>query len=160
MAARKRTAPADITAREFEAARQVGFLIRKFYQKNQAIWQELCTDEQMTSVQSAALSVLLRDGPSSLTALGRAAAMDPATTRGVVERLRRRGMISLLGDAADRRKVIVRLEAPALAYLTTMAPVMPRIAEATLKPLSPVERVALEYLLLKVTETETETAAR
>jgi hypothetical protein len=32
-----------------------------------------------------------------------------------------------------------------------MAPAMPRIAEATLNPLNPAERVALEYLLLKVT---------
>jgi DNA-binding MarR family transcriptional regulator len=134
-----------------ESARQIGFLIRKFYQKNQAIWQALCVDDQMTSVQSAALSVVQRDGPCSLTALGRAAAMDPATTRGVVERLRVRGMISLLGDATDRRKVIVQLEQPARDYLAAMADAMPRIAEATLKPLNPAECVALEYLLLKVT---------
>jgi len=134
-----------------ESARQIGFLIRKFYQKNQAIWQALCVDDQMTSVQSAALSVVQRDGPCSLTALGRAAAMDPATTRGVVERLRVRGMISLIGDATDKRKVIVQLEQPARDYLAAMATAMPRIAEATLEPLNPAECVALEYLLLKVT---------
>jgi DNA-binding MarR family transcriptional regulator len=137
---------------EAESARQIGFLIRKFYQKNQAIWQQLCVDDQMTSVQSAALSVVYRDGPCSLTDLGRAAAMDPATTRGVVERLRVRGMISLIDDPADRRKVIVQLEPAARDYLAAMAPNMPRIAEATLSPLNPAERLALDFLLRKVTE--------
>ena len=137
-----------------ESARQIGFLIRKFYQKNQAIWQRLCPDEAMTSVQSAALSVLLRDGPCTLTTLGRAAAMDPATTRGVVDRLQRRGMISLIDDKADRRKVIVQLLPAAHAYLDAMAETMPWIAEATLTPLNPAERVALEYLLRKVTDGE------
>jgi DNA-binding MarR family transcriptional regulator len=149
---KQRTAPAQVS--HAESARQIGFLIRKFYQKNQAIWQALCVDDQMTSVQSATLSVVHRDGPCSLTALGRAAAMDPATTRGVVERLRVRGMISLIGDAADRRKVIVQLEQPARDYLAAMASAMPRIAEATLNPLNPAERVALEYLLLKVTASD------
>ena len=39
-------------------------------------------------------------------------------------------------------------------YLESMAEVMPRIAEATLTPLNPAERVALEYLLRKVTDGE------
>ena len=134
-----------------EGARRIGFLTRKFFQKNQAIWQALCPDKAMTSVQSSALSALQRAGPSTLTALGRVAAMDPATTRGVVDRLQRRGMISLVSDPADRRKVIVQLEAPARDYLDQVARVMPRIAEATLTPLNPAERIALEYLLDKLT---------
>jgi MarR family transcriptional regulator, lower aerobic nicotinate degradation pathway regulator len=132
----------------------IGFLIRKFYQKNQALWQAMCPDPQMTPAQSAALSTVRRLGPCSLTELGRAAAMDPATTRGVVERLRQRGMIALLGDPGDKRKVIVRLEPAGSRYLATIAPVMPRITDATVKPLNIAERLALEFLLLKVTETE------
>jgi MarR family transcriptional regulator, lower aerobic nicotinate degradation pathway regulator len=132
----------------------IGFLIRKFYQKNQALWQAMCPDAQMTSVQSAALSSIQRLGPCSLTELGREAAMDPATTRGVVERLRQRGMISLLDDPADKRKVIVRLEPAAQRYLQTIAPVMPRITDGTLRPLNIAERLALGFLLLKVTEAD------
>jgi DNA-binding MarR family transcriptional regulator len=137
-----------------KAAPPIGFLIRKFYQKNQAIWQTLCPDPQMTSVQSATLSALRELGPCSLTDLGRAAATDPATTRGVVERLRQRGMITLLDDPADKRKVIVRLAPPGLRFLATIDPVMPRIADATVAPLNVAERLALEYLLLKVTDAE------
>jgi DNA-binding MarR family transcriptional regulator len=132
----------------------IGFLLRKFYQKNQALWQTMCPDPQMTSVQSAALTTIRRLGPCSLTELGRAAAMDPATTRGVVERLRQRGMIALFDDPADKRKVIVRLEPPGHRFLAIMEPVMPRISDATLAPLNVAERLALEFLLLKVTEAD------
>lgn len=134
-------------------AQQIGFLIRKFYQKNQAIWQAMCPDPQMTSVQSATLTALQRLGPCSLTDLGRAAAMDPATTRGVVERLRQRDMIALFDDPADKRKVIVRIEPPGLNYLAVIEPVTPLIADATVTPLNVAERLALEFLLLKVTDT-------
>lgn len=132
----------------------IGFLIRKFYQKNQAIWHAMCPDPQMTSVQSATLSILQQLGPCSLTELGRAAAMDPATTRGVMERLRQREMITLFDDPSDKRKVMVRLAPPGLRYLAAIEPVMPRIADATVTPLNVAERLALEFLLLKVTDTE------
>ena len=151
VANRKPAKPADPLWEEHENARQIGFLIRKFFQKNQAIWQSLCPDKTMTSVQSAALSALVREGPCTLTTLGRAAAMDPATTRGVVDRLHRRGMIALIDDPADRRKVIVQLLPAAHDYLALVTRVMPGIADATLVPLNPAERIALEYLLRKVT---------
>ncbi len=130
----------------------IGYLIRKVYQKNQAIWQAMCPDPQITSIQTATLTVLDHLGPCSLTELGRAAAMDPATTRGVVERLHQRGMISLMDDSADKRKVIVRLEQPGFRFLAAIAPIMPRITDATLRPLNIAERLALEFLLLKLTE--------
>jgi hypothetical protein len=53
---------------------QIGFLIRKLYQKNQIIWNELCLDEQITSPQASVLFTLSREGPCSLTELGRATA--------------------------------------------------------------------------------------
>ena len=108
----------------------------------------------MTSVQSTTLHALRRSGECSLTELGRAAAMDPATTRGVVERLRQRGMIALLDDPSDRRKVIVRLEPAGKKFLAAIDPVLPRITEATLTPLNVAERLALEFLLRKVTDVE------
>ena len=152
MASKRETESAVTGTGQFDMARHIGFLVRKFYQKNQAIWQELCTDPQMTSVQYAVLESLYRNGPSSLTDIGRAAAMDPATTRGVVERLHARDMVSHETDKIDRRKVIVRLNPPALELLREMTPIMPQIAEATLQPLNPAERLALQFLLHKVTE--------
>jgi len=131
---------------------QIGFLIRKLYQKNQIIWNELCLDDQITSPQAAVLFTLSRQGPCSLTELGRATAMDPATTRGVVDRLNKRQMISLQDDETDRRKVILHLDLAGRHFVEKMRPVIPQIADVTLSPLNVAEQVALHYLLVKLTQ--------
>ncbi len=78
--------------------------------------------------------------------------MDPATTRGVVDRLSKRKMVSLLDDETDRRKVILRLEEAGRQFVERMMPIIPKIAYATLSPLNVAEQVALEYLLVKMTQ--------
>lgn len=133
-----------------DPGQQVGFLLRKSYQRNMAIWQELCPDPQLTSVQGAALIALYKHGPSSLTAIGREAAMDPATTRGVIERLRDRGMVSLGADPNDRRKVIVQLEEAGQKTIEDMLHVFNEISELTMEALNPGERIALIFLLRKL----------
>jgi DNA-binding MarR family transcriptional regulator len=135
-------------------AQQIGFLIRKLYQKNQVIWNELCLDDQITSPQASVLFTLSREGPCSLTELGRATAMDPATTRGVVDRLHKRKMITLQDDETDRRKVILHLDEAGRLFVERMHPVIPSIADATLSPLNVAEQVALHYLLIKLTQHE------
>ena len=109
------TAPNDLCEmparpERFDFSQQVGHLLRKAYQRNTAIFQELCPDPKLTSVQLAALGAIDVHGPSSLRDIGRAAALDPATTRGVIDRLEERGLVVLAPDASDGRKVIVDLE--------------------------------------------------
>jgi DNA-binding MarR family transcriptional regulator len=135
-----------------DLAQNVGFLVRKLYQKNQTIWQATCPDPQLTSVQFAALNTIFRMGPSSLAEIGRAAAMDAATTRGVVDRLRARDLLTLETTSQDRRKVIVKLEPAGEAIVQTMQATVQSIADATLHPLNPAERIALQFLLLKATD--------
>jgi DNA-binding MarR family transcriptional regulator len=145
--------PAMLSA-DLPLSEQIGFLIRKLYQKNQTIWNEQCLDDQITSPQSAVLFTLSRQGPCSLTELGRATAMDPATTRGVVDRLNKRQMISLQDDETDRRKVILHLDHAGRDFVERMRPIIPQIADATLSPLNVAEQIALHYLLLKLTQEE------
>ena len=133
---------------------EIGLLIRKFYQKNQSIWQTHCIDAQITSVQHALMNAVDRLGPSSLTEIGRYAAIDPATTRGVVDRLKARGMIAVTSSREDRRKVIVSLTDEARDYLQNMRAVMPDVAMSTLSPLNSAETIALRFLLDKVTSSE------
>lgn len=140
--------------------RSVGFMLRKCYQRNQAIWQALCIDSQLTSTQSATLGALYDLGACSLTTLGAAAAMDPATTRGVVERLLERALILMSGDASDRRKVIVHLTRKGRKLYEAMIPVIARISEMTMWSLNPGERIALEYLLRKVADAPIEVGMR
>jgi DNA-binding MarR family transcriptional regulator len=134
--------------------RQVGFLLRKAYQRNMAIFQQHTPIPQLTSMQTAALMVLLDNNPCSLTTLGRAAAMDPATTRGVVERMHERDLVSLVSDSKDKRKVMVRLEKKGRQIAQEMVPILVKIADETMKPLNDAERVALTYLLQKIANGE------
>lgn len=130
--------------------KQVGFLLRKASQRNLTIFQKHAPAQGLTSVQAAALIVLLDFSPCSLTTLGRAAAMDPATTRGVAERLSEKGWVSLVSDSRDKRKVMVKLEKKGRQFALALVPVLYTIADETLEPLNEAERVALVYLLSKV----------
>lgn len=76
--------------------------------------------------------------------------MDPATTRGVVARLRERNLVSLVPDKKDKRKVMIRLEGSGKEAVQKMVPILAKIAEETMTSLNETERVALAYLLKKV----------
>lgn len=129
---------------------QVGFLLRKAYQRNMTIFQSLCPDRKLTAMQAAALVSLIDIGPCSLTTLGGQAAMDPATTRGVVDRLLERKLVSISTDSIDRRKVIVKIQPSGLKLIEEMLPIFAQIAENTMAQLNAAERVALVLLLQKV----------
>ena len=77
--------------------------------------------------------------------------MDPATTRGIVGRLKERKLVSLADDPVDRRRMVVDLNDRGRVLLASVIPHAHAITEATLEPLNAVERVALLHLLSKVT---------
>ena len=130
--------------------KQVGFLLRKASQRNLTIFQKHAPLASLTSVQAASLIVLIDHSPCSLTTLGRVAAMDPATTRGVAERLSEKGWVSLVADLKDKRKVMVKLEKKGRQFALDLIPVLHAIADKTLEPLNEAERIALVYLLGKI----------
>jgi MarR family transcriptional regulator, lower aerobic nicotinate degradation pathway regulator len=130
----------------------IGHLLRKAYQNHSAIFQNLCIDPQLTSVQLATLFAVSASGLSSLRDVGRAAALDPATTRGVVDRLKLRGLVVLSPDVNDKRKVLVDLSLAGHRLVKEMIPCSRKIGEKTLEALNPAEQIALTYLLKKITE--------
>ncbi|OPK10208.1 hypothetical protein BZ163_11490 [Pseudomonas sp. VI4.1] len=135
-------------------APRVGTLIRRLHQRNQAVWSTLCIDPKITSVQTATLSILLDEGPISLSEIGVLASMDLATTRGVVDRLKAQNLITLVKDEGDKRKVIAELTAQGKSYVEAMLPVMDIILDKTLEPLNPAERLAFEFILRKILTSE------
>jgi DNA-binding MarR family transcriptional regulator len=145
--------------RTYEREKSVGFLLRRAYQRNMMLFQRLCIDPSLTSVSLAALHVLADNGSSSLSVVGRLAAMDPATTSGVIERLRDRKLVRLCPDPSDRRKTIVNLEPAGRRLVERMIPVLEKVADATMDRLSVAERVALVYLLEKISHTDEEAPA-
>jgi DNA-binding MarR family transcriptional regulator len=136
---------------------QVGHLLRKAYQRHLAIFQENAVDPSLTSVQFVTLCALHDNGPISQGELVRATAVDQATIRGIIDRLKSRSLIEISRDANDGRKVIVSLLPAGEALLEQMYPRARSISEKTVAPLNPAEQVALLYLLRKIADVDVDT---
>lgn len=131
---------------------QVGHLLRKVYQRHLAIFQQNVGDSQLTAVQFITLCAVRDMGPSSLTELVQVTAVDQATIRGIVERLKARDLITVTPDPIDRRKVVVGLTDAGAVLLTETVPQAAKITELTFGTLNPAERIALIFLLNKMLE--------
>jgi DNA-binding MarR family transcriptional regulator len=144
-------------AEKYDITRQVGHLLRKAYQTHVAIFQSLNNVPQVTPTQFAVLCAVNENGPCSLTVIGRHIVMDLATVRGIIERLSDRGLVSFSRDETDRRQVIAKLTPEGQDIIVTMTPAAKAISEATVQRLNPAERVALQYLLTKISSAEVPT---
>lgn len=132
--------------------RQAGHLLRRAHQRHSAIFQENIGDEQLTSLQFAAL-VKLRDlGEVSQNQLGRLTAMDAATMQGVIKRLAARELIDRRPDPDDRRRLILSLSTGGAALIDRLLPNGSRITQKTLDPLSPTEQKTFIQLLTKLAQ--------
>lgn len=128
---------------------QVGHLLRRAHQRASAIFQEIM-DEGLTPQQYAAL-VKVRDfGKVSQNRLGRAVAMDPATSQGVTQRLLAKKLIRREPDPDDKRRALVSLTPEGETLLERLIPRGVRITEETLAPLSPSDRKQFLALLKKI----------
>ena len=131
---------------------QIGHLLRKAYQRHLAIFQRNACDPQLTAVQFVTLCAIRDNGPSSLTELVKATAVDQATIRGIVERLKARDLIEQTSDPHDRRKVINSLTDAGWRVLEDMVPCARTISELTMGSLNPAERLAITFVLRKMIE--------
>ncbi len=134
---------------------QVGYLLRRAYQRHLAIFQTHACDAHLTSVQFSTLCALRDGGAQSQGELVKATGVDQATIRGVIDRLKKRGLVALFKDAQDARKVMTALTDAGAALLEQMIPCASDITELTFGPLNAVERTALLYTLRRMLEDET-----
>ena len=129
---------------------QIGYLLRLANQRHTTIFQEH-TLQNLTPTQFSVMVRLEAEGKSSQNRLGRLAAMDVATIKGVVDRLRERGLAVSEPDPDDRRRSVISLTDEGRALLARMRPVGLAISEQTLAPLNPAERRTLLRLIAKLT---------
>lgn len=125
---------------------QVGYMLRKAYQRNSVIFAELIPGD-LTTTQFAVMYRLREQGPMSQNLLGRSAAMDGATTKGVVDRLVRRKLLQTAPDPDDRRRYIVSLTDEGTALLDGAIEAAKEVTRTTLSPLKPAERRTFLRLL-------------
>ncbi len=131
---------------------QVGYLLRRTYQRHLAIFQAQSVDPQLTSVQFSTLCALRDGGPQSQGELVKVTGVDQATIRGIIDRLKARSLIRLSKDSDDGRKVIVAVTQKGLALLEAMIPRAREITELTFGTLNPGERTALLFTLRRMLE--------
>lgn len=128
---------------------QIGFALRKANQRHLAIFARHIAD--LTPPQFAALARLAEIGEASQNQLGTLVAMDAATIKGVIDRLRARGLVSLKRNEGDRRRLVVSLTADGRAAVEELFPMARRITRETMAPLSASEAETLMRLIGKLT---------
>ena len=106
--------------------------------------------EDLTQTQFAALAKLLEVGACSQNHLGRLIYLDASTIKGVVDRLRLRGMVATCDDPNDRRRRAVTLTDKGRRATEAAIKVAAQITEKTLAPLTAEEQRMIVKLLLKL----------
>ena len=127
---------------------QIGFILRKANQRHVAIFASRIAD--LTPPQFAALSKLSDVGETSQNQLGSLVAMDAATVKGVIDRLKARGLVELTRHDVDKRRLLVSLTEEGRETVERLIPLAQQITAETLGPLSSKEAAALLKLLARI----------
>jgi MarR family transcriptional regulator, lower aerobic nicotinate degradation pathway regulator len=128
---------------------QVGFLMRRANQRHLSLFAQLVP--KLTPTQFAALSKLCEHKHLSQNALGRAIAMDAATIKGVVDRLRHKGLVASRPDPNDQRRIFVEPTADGAALFHEIVDIAHEVTQKTLAPLDTAEQIVFLRLLKKLT---------
>ena len=129
---------------------QIGYILRLASQRHAAIFQTHAI-ENLTATQFTTLLRVSEQGHVSQNHLGRLAAMDVATIKGVVDRLRTKGLTQSAADPSDKRRTMISLTDKGAALIYDLKRIGKTITDATLDPLSAAERQTLVKLLRKIT---------
>lgn len=128
---------------------QIGFVLRKASQRHIAIFARHVG--KLTPPQFAALAKLHEVGDTSQNQLGVLVAMDAATIKGVIDRLKARNLVGLSRHEADRRRLVVSLTKDGRALVESLLPAAHRTTKETIAPLNDREIATLMKLLSKIT---------
>jgi DNA-binding MarR family transcriptional regulator len=139
---------ADDTAETYRLQDQIGFVLRKANQRHIAIFTARLAD--LTPPQFAALAKLYDVGETAQSQLGASIAMDAATIKGVIDRLKARGLVRLGRHEIDRRRLMVDLTAEGRTMIENLIPLAHEITSETLAPLTAKEAASLMRLLTKI----------
>lgn len=131
---------------------QIGFLLRRAYQRASANLLERIGHHGLTAPQFATLARLHEHGRLSQNLLGRLVAMEPANIRDVVQRLKRRRLVAMERDPADGRQLLISLTPTGSSLVQQLLPVEVACTAKTLAPLAPSERQILYDLLRRIAE--------
>ncbi|MEP2642706.1 MarR family transcriptional regulator [Roseobacter sp.] len=133
----------------YDLEKQVGFMLRLASQRHGLIFQKHAPDN-LTPTQFSTLIRLSELGDVSQNHLGRTAAMDVATVKGVVDRLRSKGLVASRPDQVDKRRSVISLTDKGHAMVGALETIGHQITQDTLAPLTAREQRTLVGLLAKI----------
>jgi DNA-binding MarR family transcriptional regulator len=126
---------------------QVGFLLRRAYQRASSNLIDRIGPHDLTAPQFATLARLYERGTLSQNLLGRLVAMEPANIRDVVLRLKKRRLIMTRRDPDDGRMVLVSLTPSGGSLVEQLLPIEIECTAKTLAALNANEKSLLYELL-------------
>lgn len=135
--------------KKYDLDQQVGFLLRLASQRHSTIFQKHAL-ENLTPTQFSTLIRLSEMGEISQNHLGRIAAMDVATVKGVVDRLKTKGLVDSRPDQIDKRRAVITLTEKGSALVRDLEVIGKDITQETLSPLTANEQRNLVNLLRKI----------
>lgn len=124
-------------------------MLRVASQKHATIFQSH-TNGKLTPTQFSTLIRLSEVGTVSQNQLGRLAAMDIATIKGVVDRLKAKGLIQSEPDLVDKRRSVITLSPRGEELISELKLAGLKITKETLAPLNAKEQQTLLNLLRKI----------
>lgn len=127
---------------------QIGFRLRVANQRHLEIFAANAAD--VTPMQFSTLIKLKEMGVMSQNHLGRLVAMDAATTKGVIDRLRKKGFVATVPSTTDLRRLDISLTPEGDAFVTRLIPVARQISAQTTRNLTQREARQLLALLEKL----------
>lgn|SRR5690625_868016 len=138
---------------DYDLHSNIGYLLRRAHQVGSAAFLH-ADDTGLSVIQFATLATLIRSGSDSQNSLGRSVGSDAATMTGVVQRLKRRGLVEIHADPADRRMKTISITDEGREVYERGARASQASSEALLAPFSPGERIMLIEMLQRMVVSE------
>ena len=129
---------------------QVGYLLRLASQRHSIIFQNRISND-LTPTQFSTLIRVAEKKEVSQNQLGRLAAMDIATIKGVVDRLKAKGLLQVTADPGDKRRSVISLTDAGAQLMEQLYTDGFGISQETLAPLKKSEQETLLVLLKNIT---------
>ncbi|MGE0801954.1 MAG: MarR family winged helix-turn-helix transcriptional regulator [Lautropia sp.] len=134
----------------YQLSEQVGHLLRRAYQRHVAIFQRIVPDSQLTAAQFVVLCAIRDHGRCDIHDVVRAIAIDEATVRGIVERLKWRELLTAKHEPGDTRQMELALTPAGDKLVAETVPHARAITDATFGDLNATERADLVRLLRRI----------
>jgi MarR family transcriptional regulator, lower aerobic nicotinate degradation pathway regulator len=138
---------------KYDFTQQIGFLLRRAYQRHVAIFQQTVPESSLTAAQFVVLLTARDHGPCEVPSIVQATSIDEASVRGIVERLKWRKLLHAEHEPGDARRMLVCLTPAGHEMLEQTVPFAREITEQTYGELSAEERATLVALLHKMSGT-------